>query len=130
MDRASSGGVDAAWDAARGILRVHMLPGCAPTREDANRIADAVEAWTGLDAPIRVLVDCEGATGAHVGWRVGWTMRITKHGRKVRLAYHNARQMSALVMPVFAYMSGIEAKVFPDAAQAEAWLAPEASAHA
>lgn len=90
---------------------------------DADVIADAVEAWTGFDAPIDVVVDCEGATGAFVGWRVRWTTRLTRSRRKVRLGYHNLRGLNSLIMPAFARMSGIEARFFRTAHEAEAWLA-------
>lgn len=122
MPRVESGGVHAEWDPADGILRMRMAPGCRPTAEDAHRIADAVEAWTGHTEPMDAIIDCEGATGLHVGWRVAWTMRITKHKREVRLAYHDLGQLAAWVIPHFARLSGIEARRFANAAEAEAWL--------
>jgi hypothetical protein len=122
-----SGGVLARWDPRRRILALHMRPGCAPTAHDADVIADAVEAWTGLDAPVDVIVDCEGATGAFMGWRVRWTTRLTRSRRRVRLGYHNMRGLSALIIPTFARMSGIEARHFRTAAEAEAWLREGAS---
>jgi hypothetical protein len=100
-----------------------MRPGCAPTASDADVIADAVESWTGLDAPIDAIVDCEGATGAFVGWRVRLNTRIRRTGRKVRLGYHNLRGLNRLVIPAFANMSGIEARFFRNSREAEAWLA-------
>lgn len=122
MPRTASGGVTASWDPDDGILRLHMTKGCAPGAEDANRIADAVEAWTGLTSPMRALIDCEGATGLYLGWRVAWTMRITKHKRPVRLAYHNWTGMAGWIMPYFALVTGLDAKGFNDARAAEAWL--------
>lgn len=118
-----SGGVRAEWDEARGLFRMHMRPGCAPTALDANRIADALEAWTGLDRPLNALVDCEGATGMYVGWRVAWTTRIRRHPRRVRMAYTRLGGMSSTIMPLFAYLSGVEARHFASERDAEAWLA-------
>lgn len=128
MRAMESGGVGARWDPDRRVLALHMRPGCSPTSADADRIADAVESWTGMDAPIDVVVDCEGATGAFVGWRVRWNTRITRTSRKVRLAYHNMRGLNSLVIPAFARMSGIEARFFRTAPEAEAWLAGAAEA--
>lgn len=121
MRAIESGGVRATL-ADDGILRLWMMPGCRPGPEDASRIADAVEEWTGLTSPMRTLVDCEGATGLYLGWRVEWTKRIKRNLRPVRLAYYNRRSMAAWIMPYFAMVTGIEARGFTTQADAEAWL--------
>ena len=122
MRAIESGGVRAEWDEERGLLRLHMRPGCVPTAEDADRIADALEAWSGIERPVRALVDCEGATGLYVGWRVRWTKRIKRHPRAVRMAYCRVNGMASWIMPYFVMLTGVEARPFDDEADARVWL--------
>lgn len=120
-DEFDIGGVHARWDATKRRLRVHHKLGSAPTEADAQRMIPQLTAWAAQE-PLDMLVDAEGAAGATMGYRLAWNRWFYDRRGRLRVAVYNTTRLDKHIIPVFATMTGVDIRAFPDEAAATEWL--------
>lgn len=116
------GGVRGRWEPARRRLIVHHTLGSSPGEDEARRILEHLDRWTGPEGPIDMLVDAEGAAGAGVAYRLAVNPWFYARRGRLRVAIYNAARVERYLISAFAALTGVEMREFLDREGAEAWL--------